>query len=188
MNQRVWTIYKLVPRLIPVVRPCMLALRANAPPNDKTYAIRSERAQFWKRYSPNNRTIQEWHITSLTATTILPWPLRLSTRHAITRRFRPMLLTLCTCLRTSLQDWDCGRSRSIRPASAAAARKQGLAGDELHATDYLVYAYLQTGQDLDARKLVASMSTVRSDDAAYFAGLYATASTGVVPRGLSPKF
>jgi tetratricopeptide (TPR) repeat protein len=61
-------------------------------------------------------------------------------------------------------------------ASAAAARKLGLAGDELHATDYLVYAYLQTGQDRDARKLVASMSRVRSNDAAYFAGLYATAS------------
>ncbi|MEQ8206895.1 MAG: tetratricopeptide repeat protein, partial [Woeseia sp.] len=39
-------------------------------------------------------------------------------------------------------------------ASAAAARKDNAASEELHALDYQVYAYLQTGQDAAARKVL----------------------------------
>jgi len=42
-------------------------------------------------------------------------------------------------------------------ASAAAARKVNARGEELHATDYLVYAYLQSGQD---RAVQALMKTI----------------------------
>lgn len=42
--------------------------------------------------------------------------------------------------------------------------------------DYLVYAYLQTGQDREARKIRDAIPRVRQGNAAYFAGLYATAS------------
>jgi tetratricopeptide (TPR) repeat protein len=39
-------------------------------------------------------------------------------------------------------------------ASAAAAREDGAPAEELHALDYQVYAYLQTGQDAAAKKVV----------------------------------
>ena len=41
--------------------------------------------------------------------------------------------------------------------SAAAARKVNAIGEELHASDYQAYAYLQTGQDAAARRVVDSI-------------------------------
>ena len=38
-------------------------------------------------------------------------------------------------------------------AAAAAARREGQTAEELHASDYEIYAYLQTGQDEAARRI-----------------------------------
>jgi hypothetical protein len=46
--------------------------------------------------------------------------------------------------------------------SAASAREQRQTGEELHATDYQMYAYLQTAQDREAARLLASLSDIRS--------------------------
>src|ERR1019366_4029615 len=53
---------------------------------------------------------------------------------------------------TRLGDWQASIDANI--AAAAAARSNGQTGEELHASDYMVYAYLQTGQDVAARHLV----------------------------------
>ena len=47
-------------------------------------------------------------------------------------------------------------------ASAAAARKDNAASEELHALDYHVYAYLQTAQDQAARKVVGEAPAIGS--------------------------
>jgi tetratricopeptide (TPR) repeat protein len=60
-------------------------------------------------------------------------------------------------------------------ASAAAARKAGWSGQELHARDYLEYAYLQSGQDDKAQKELEDMPNNAPGDS-YFAGVYATAT------------
>jgi tetratricopeptide (TPR) repeat protein len=46
--------------------------------------------------------------------------------------------------------------------SAAAARKAGAVGEELHARDYQTYAYLQSGQDAAARRIVESLPEILS--------------------------
>jgi tetratricopeptide (TPR) repeat protein len=51
-----------------------------------------------------------------------------------------------------------------------------MAGDELHALDYLVYAYLQIGRVTEAHKLTEQLPFVEPGDAARYAGLYATAA------------
>jgi tetratricopeptide (TPR) repeat protein len=61
-------------------------------------------------------------------------------------------------------------------ASAAAARKHNEVGEELHATDYLVFAYLQTAQDDKAQALGQNLKIAPEDDSGYFAGLYARAA------------
>jgi len=48
--------------------------------------------------------------------------------------------------------------------------------DALHATDYLEYAYLQTGQDAKARELVDNVANVTSFDIPQFAAAYALAA------------
>ncbi|MEO8139816.1 MAG: hypothetical protein ABI742_09225 [Gemmatimonadota bacterium] len=45
-------------------------------------------------------------------------------------------------------------------AAAAAAHREGAVAEELHSGDYQVYAYLQTGQDRAARRVVASLPAV----------------------------
>src|ERR1700674_2730589 len=47
-------------------------------------------------------------------------------------------------------------------AAAAAARREGQTAEELHANDYEIYAYLQTGQDDAAEKIVNSLPEIAS--------------------------
>src|SRR5215813_1927469 len=47
-------------------------------------------------------------------------------------------------------------------AAAAAAKREGQTAEELHATDYEIYAYLQTGQDAAARRLLDSLPEIAS--------------------------
>jgi hypothetical protein len=61
-------------------------------------------------------------------------------------------------------------------ASAAAARKVGMVGEGLHASDYLEYAYLQTGQDEQAKRVLDEMPANKAGLPSYFAGVYATAA------------
>ena len=61
-------------------------------------------------------------------------------------------------------------------ASARVAHRVGMAGEELHASDYLEYAYLQTGQDQQAKRVLDQMAANKSGLPSYFAGVYATAA------------
>ena len=45
-------------------------------------------------------------------------------------------------------------------ASAAAARKAKSLGDELHADDYLAYAFLQSGRDAEAKKVIEAANAL----------------------------
>jgi hypothetical protein len=56
---------------------------------------------------------------------------------------------------TRVGDWQ--RSIVANVASAGAARREGAVAEELHAADYRIYAYLQTGQDRAARRIVAAL-------------------------------
>jgi hypothetical protein len=47
-------------------------------------------------------------------------------------------------------------------AAAAAARRQGQTAEELHASDYETYAYLQSGQDQAAERIVKSLPEIAS--------------------------
>jgi tetratricopeptide (TPR) repeat protein len=57
---------------------------------------------------------------------------------------------------TRLGLWD--DSIASNKAARAAAHDQGDTGEELHAMDYLTYAYLQRGRDADAAQVVASLT------------------------------
>ena len=47
-------------------------------------------------------------------------------------------------------------------AAAAAARREGQTAEELHASDYEIYAYLQTGQDKAARQILDALPEIGS--------------------------
>jgi tetratricopeptide (TPR) repeat protein len=60
--------------------------------------------------------------------------------------------------------------------SAAAARKHHLLGDELHAKDYLVFAYLQTGQDKEAYSVFNGKGLSAALNGLQFQGIYSVAT------------
>jgi hypothetical protein len=47
-------------------------------------------------------------------------------------------------------------------ASAASAKREGATAEELHASDYQTYAYLQSGQDAAARRLIDTLPEIAS--------------------------
>ena len=61
--------------------------------------------------------------------------------------------TRCTCRRTPSRASGCGRSRSRRTAArSTAALRDGSIAEELHASDYSTYAYLQTARATRRRR------------------------------------
>lgn len=61
---------------------------------------------------------------------------------------------------TRLGYWQ--ESIDSNAAAAAAARRQGQTAEELHASDYETYAYLQTGQDEAAARIVKNLPEIVS--------------------------
>ena len=61
---------------------------------------------------------------------------------------------------TRLGLWD--ESISANLASAAASRREGNVAEELHASDYLVYAYLQSGRDAAAARTLEALTGIES--------------------------
>jgi hypothetical protein len=56
---------------------------------------------------------------------------------------------------TRVGEWQESIATNIRSANAANA--EGAVGETLHANDYLMYAYLQTGQDSAAARVLAAL-------------------------------
>jgi hypothetical protein len=82
--------------------------------------------------------------------------------------------TRSTCRHTSSRGSACGRSPiDSNLASAASAQKNNAPGNQLHAKDYLIYAYLQGAQDREAREALAAQPPGRADDPQYMNWLYA---------------
>ena len=53
-----------------------------------------------------------------------------------------------------------GRLHRLEPCGKAAAHQQGDTGEELHAMDYLVYAYLQSGRDNEAAQVIQQLKNM----------------------------
>lgn len=58
-------------------------------------------------------------------------------------------------------------------AAQTAARAQGDIGEELHSMDYLVYAYLQEGRELEAKRIIDQLKGMPSLDESVFKIAYA---------------
>jgi tetratricopeptide (TPR) repeat protein len=77
-------------------------------------------------------------------------------------------------------------SIAANQASVRAAKADKSAGDQLHGQDYMVYAYLQLGQDKDARAVIDDMvqgANVRPDERGGSFALAASPARYVVERG-----
>jgi hypothetical protein len=82
---------------------------------------------------------------------------------------------------TRLGLWDDSIASNTAAARSAIAQAQRLhvgggAFDQLHAMDYLVYAYLQQAKDRNAQKVLTELGSIRTLDENQFAAAYAFAA------------
>jgi tetratricopeptide (TPR) repeat protein len=150
-----------------------LAVRANAPPADKTLANQQKASAILTKIfaeQPNHPGLAHYIIHCDDYPELAQQGLDAARRYAKIAPASPHALHMPSHIFTRLGLWQ--ESIESNLASEAAARKEHSAGDELHARDYLVYAYLQRGEDRKAKKVFEALPPLRTDDPAYFAGLY----------------
>jgi len=160
-----------------------LSVRANAPIGDRTYANQKKASAILEKLFaeyPDHPGLAHYIIHCDDYPSLAPLALDAARRYAKIAPDAPHALHMPSHIFTRLGLWQ--ESIDSNLASAAAARKDGLPGDELHALDYLVYAYLQSGQDHAARDLLKTLPMPQPTDPSYYTALYATA---VIPARLA---
>ena len=138
-----------------------LALDQTALPSDKTYANQLKAAaileQEFKR-QPEHPGLAHYIIHSFDVPALAPRALDAARRYAKIAPDAPHALHMPSHTFTRVGFWQ--ESIEANLASAAAARKDNAATEELHALDYQTYAYLQTAQDAAAKRTVDMIGPV----------------------------
>lgn len=154
-----------------------LAVLANAPPGDKAYTNQKKAGAILAPIfaeQPDHPGLAHYIIHCDDYPPLAGQGLDAARRYAKIAPDSPHALHMPSHTFTRLGLWR--ESIESNLAAEAAARKEGGGGDELHARDYLVYAYLQQGQDTEAKKVLDAVPRVEPNDPGYFAGLYAIAT------------
>lgn len=157
-----------------------LALLANASPADKTHARQKQAAAILEplfRSFPEHPGIPHYLIHAYDNAELAPQGLRAARVYSRIAPSAPHALHMPSHIFTRLGLWE----EAIRANLAAreAARTQGDTGEQLHAMDYLVYAYLQMGRDKDAARVIQQLNSTPKLDEANFKIAYASTAMPV---------
>jgi tetratricopeptide (TPR) repeat protein len=138
-----------------------LSLLATAAPEDQSHANQKAAAAILEpiyRDHPDHPGVAHYLIHAYDSTELAPRGLAAARAYSKIAPSAPHALHMPSHVFTRLGLWDDSIASNI--AARAAAHAQGDVGEELHAMDYLTYAYLQRGRQADAEKVVASLSTM----------------------------
>jgi tetratricopeptide (TPR) repeat protein len=134
-----------------------LAIAAAADPGDKTYARQLKAGRIleslYAKY-PDHPGLAHYIIHAYDVPPLAARAAGAAQHYAEIAPSSPHALHMPSHTFTRLGEWQASIDANI--ASAASARTAGQPVDELHAFDYLVYAYLQTAQDVAAQRIVES--------------------------------
>ncbi len=151
-----------------------LALLATAPPTDKTYVNQKKAGAILEPLfakEPEHPGIAHYIIHAYDNPPLAQGALDAARRYAKIAPDSPHALHMPSHIFTRLGLWQ--ESIDSNLASVASAKKNNAPEDELHAKDYLIYAYLQSAQDRGARRALEAPPSGRGDDPQHFAWLYA---------------
>jgi tetratricopeptide (TPR) repeat protein len=161
-----------------------LSLLGTATPSDKTYEKQKQAAAILNKIlpaEPQHPGVAHYLIHSFDYPQLAQLALPAARRYAKIAPSSPHALHMPSHIFTRLGLWP--ESIQSNLASAEAARKHvemshpGFAAfDQLHAMDYLVYAYLQGAQDQEARKILDQINTFTKVDSEIFSAAYAFAA------------
>jgi len=144
-----------------------LAILSNADPTDKTYAVQKRTGGMLEPLfvdMPNHPGLAHYIIHSYDYPSLAEGAVEAAHRYLDIATSMPHALHMSGHIFTQLGMWDDSIHANIRSAEAARARGErfGMAQaqmNEMHALDYLVYAYLQKGQDDDAGRIVEDIDS-----------------------------
>jgi hypothetical protein len=155
-----------------------LSLLATAPPADKTYVNQKKAGAILEPLlieQPEHPGVAHYIIHAYDYPPLAAGALEAARRYAKIAPDSPHALHMPSHIFTRLGLWQ--ESIDSNLASAASAQKNNAPGNELHAKDYMIYAYLQGAQDREAKKALESPPPGRPDDPQYMNWLYATGSS-----------
>jgi hypothetical protein len=155
-----------------------LALLATAPPTDKTYVNQKKAGAILEPLfveQPEHPGIAHYIIHAYDYSPLAPRALDAARRYARIAPDSPHALHMPSHIFTRLGLWQ--ESIESNLVSVASAHKNNAPGNELHAKDYLIYAYLQGGQDREAKRALEAPPAGRPDDPQYMNWLYATGTS-----------
>ncbi len=156
-----------------------LALGQSALPTDKTYANQLKAAAILEEEfarQPAHPGLAHYIIHSFDVPPLASRGLNAARRYSTIAPDAAHALHMPSHTFTRLGLWQDSIDANL--ASAAAARRDHAAAEELHALDYQMYAYLQTGQDRIARKTIDLVPALTPQIAAGGAGNAAPPTAG----------
>ena len=133
------------------------ALAFSADPNDKTYASQTKAAAILEPLAarlPNHPGIAHYLIHAYDVPALASKGIPAANRYASIAPASAHALHMPSHTYTRVGEWQESIATNIR--SATAASEEGSVGEALHANDYMMYAYLQTGQDSAAARVLAA--------------------------------
>src|SRR5947207_9298325 len=153
-----------------------LALNTSASPADKTYTSQLKGAAILEpifQRQPQHPGVAHYLIHLYDYPPIADKGIEAARRYAKIAPDAPHALHMPSHIFTRVGYWQ--ESIDSNVASGRVAKEAGDLQDQLHAMDYLVYAYLQLGQDKKAKDVVDAMNTVTGLAENYLPGPYALA-------------
>jgi tetratricopeptide (TPR) repeat protein len=140
-----------------------LAVAASEDPADKTYAGRLKAGAMLEKLFEEESThpgLAHYIIHTYDVPALAGRGLVAARRYSEIAPDAPHALHMPSHTFTRTGYWQQSIDSNI--AAAAAARREAQTAEELHASDYEIYAYLQTGQDQAARRILDSLPEIAS--------------------------
>ena len=139
-----------------------LALLSNAPPTDRTHSRQKQALSILEPLDlayPDHPGITHYVIHAADSTELAPRGLAAARKYEKVAPSVPHALHMPSHIFTRLGLWQ--DSISSNTAAAQAAHDQHDVGEQLHAMDYLVYAYLQLGRYDEARNMLDQLGAMK---------------------------
>ena len=154
-------------------------------PTDKTYTWQKKGSEILNQAllrHPNHPGVAHYVIHSVDYPSLAELGLTAARAYAKIAPDSPHALHMPSHIFPRLGQWDDSIASNTASTKSAIAQSQRLHGgggafDQLHAMDYLVYAYLQQAKDTNARKVLAEMEEIARLDENQFAAAYAFAAS-----------
>src|SRR5262245_50632198 len=153
-----------------------IELNVAAPPTDKTYAMQLKGAAILEpifQRQPHHPGVAHYLIHLYDTPALAEKGLDAAKRYSQIAPAAPHAQHMPSHIFTRVGYWK--ESIGSNTEAAKAAKASNEAHDQLHAMDYVVYAYLQLGQDAKAKAVVDEMRGIGGFTETFIAGPYALA-------------